>query len=62
MSLDWKCLLCEQPKGQECVGTLTRLDGQTPEPLPNRAEHFARALPPDKNRSRTGKTRERIEQ
>jgi hypothetical protein len=51
MSLDWKCELCGRPKHQPCAGTLTRLDGTAPEPLPGRVEHYARALPPGSSKA-----------
>lgn len=43
MSLDWRCILCGQPKGRKCVNTI-----DPRKPLAGgRDEHYARALPPD---------------
>lgn len=42
MSLEWKCILCQAGKGEPCRNTIT-----PDAPLPGRAEHLARALPPN---------------
>lgn len=42
MSLEWRCILCGQPKGKPCVNTV-----DAKRPLAGRDEHYARAIPPN---------------
>lgn len=41
MSVEYRCEVCKAKRGEPCTNTIT--PGQ---PLPGRAEHLARALPP----------------
>lgn len=50
MSLSWACEVCQQPRKKPCVNTLN--PGQ---PLPFRAEHLARVLPPGKSKPQRNK-------